>query len=104
MGGPSGEEGRLSLSESMSLRVWLENFQSVKHRLDARDFVGSKRSVFPSAASTAKNGSAPRIPPEVFERVGSALTHRKSQRPQTERVQENRHLATDPRRAVLQVR
>ena len=40
---------------------------------------------------------------EEFKRVGQGVANRKSQGPQSERVQKNGHLMPDPHRAVLQV-
>ena len=92
------------MSEGLSAAARRKTLQRVQHRLDARDLVRSEKIGLPQRRQHGEERFRPaHLLSKILKGVRQGVTNRKSQRPQTKRVQKNRHLAPDPRRAVLQI-
>src|SRR6266436_4516900 len=90
---------------SISLAMWLNDSEGLQHRPDARHFVRAKQVGLAQRGQHGKERlRTTHLLAEILEGVRQRVANRKTQRPQPERIQENRHLVAHPYRAVLQVR
>ena len=81
-----------------------KNPQRIQHGFDARDFVGAEQVGFTQRGQHGKERfSAADFVAEKFEGVGQGMADWKTERPESERVQEDIHLMPHANGTVLQI-